>query len=548
MTQTLLKNAKIYRCNGNTNIADSMLWEDGMIKEVGSYDQVCQSKTAECTEIDLEGQFVMPAFHDSHLHLIGYSESLTMVDLYSIRSVEQLQERVRTFLNDSGNRFHTDTMGTYRFLCGRGWNQDYFEDHKMPTKVDLDEISKEIPIVLTRACGHLLVVNSKALEICAVTKEMAHASNGEIGMDEQGELNGIFREHSMSLITSNIPEKTVEELKQLILVGQERLFQQGITSVQSDDFFDKQFDSVIQAFRELEAEGKLKLHVYEQANLGSVSELKRYISLGLHETQEGNYYRLGPLKILGDGSLGARTAYMSNCYEDAKNTKGIAYFTESELYEYMKLAHDHNMQIAIHCIGDGMLDLALDTFERIQSENPKEDMRHGIVHCQITSLQQLQRIRDNELLVYMQPIFLNYDMHIVEQRVGATLSATSYNWKSLIDLGVHCSIGSDCPVEAFDPMNNIYSAVTRKDLQGYPDQGFHREQCLTMEQTLRAYTIESAYAARAEIVVGILEPGMRADVIVLSKDLSTCSEQEIRNTEIMLTFSEGELVYSKENN
>lgn len=547
MAQTLIKNGNIHIMDVENTIVDAILWEDGVIKEVGTYEQVCKSKKDDCTELDAEGKLVLPAFHDSHLHLLGYCESLDMVDLYLVESIQQMQEKVKEFIEKQKctNQDVKSQEENCKWICGRGWNQDYFPDGKMPTREDLDQISTQVPIVLTRACGHMLVVNSKALQLCQITKDTPQVEDGAFELDANGEPNGIFREGAMGLITHQIPEKTVEDLKKFILIGQEELFQQGITSVQSDDFWEKKFETVIQAFRELEQEGKLKVHVYEQSNLGSLSELKRYVALGLHADKGGKHYRLGPLKILGDGSLGARTAYMLKPYHDAPETTGIAYFTKQELYEYMKYAHDHDMQIAIHCIGDGMLDMALDCFEQIQKENPKEDMRHGIVHCQITSKEQLKRIKDNELVVYMQPIFLNYDMQIVESRVGKELASSSYNWKSLKDLGVHCSVGSDCPVEPFHTMNNIYSAVTRKNLQGQPDEGYYPEQCLTVEETIRAFTVESAYTAKEETKAGTLEKGMRADLVMLDRDLFTCEPEEIRDTAIVMTISDGEIVYQK---
>ena len=255
--------------------------------------------------------------------------------------------------------------------------------------------------------------------------------------------------------------------------------------------------------------------------------------------EEQGYFRLGCLKIVGDGSLGARTAWLRNPYKDAFDTRGIAYYEKEDLYQYMAYAHNNGIPIAVHGIGDAMIEMAVDCLERLQREYPRADLRHGIVHCQITDNHLLRRIAQQRLMAFIQPIFLNNDLHIVEARVGKELARTSYNWKSLLRYGGLLSIGSDCPVEVFDPMKNIYSAVTRKDLEGYPEQGFYPEQRLSVQEAVNAYTLGSAYAVYQEKQQGSLEAGKYADLVVLDRHIFQCKTEEIKEISIWKTFVGG---------
>lgn len=536
--KTLIKHAVIYTLDEKNTVAEALVMEDSKVLQTGTEKALRAAYGEEMQEIDMEGRSVLPAFHDSHLHLLGYSRFLGMADLYQVESIEALQKRMREFMAENG-------VKAGEWVRGRGWNQDYFEVVKLPTKEDLDAISTECPLVITRACGHMLAANSKALEVCRIEERLGEINPKEIELGADGKPNGILKEGGMSFIYRCIPEPDLETLKEYIVKGQEKLLEQGITAVQSDDFGNAgSYETAIQAFRELEQEGRLKIKVYEQCNLGSLSMLKDFFKKGYNKKTDGGQYRLGCLKIIGDGSLGARTAWMRKLYADSLDTAGIACYSREELFEYMKYAHDRDMQIAIHCIGDAMVECALDCFERLQRENPKPDIRHGIVHCQITDETLLKRIAENHILVYMQPIFLNYDLHIVEARVGKELAKTSYSWKSLLDYGASLSVGSDCPVESFDSMNNIYSAVTRKDLTGYPEQGFYPEQRLSVQETVEAFTIGSAYAAHNEKLQGSLEAGKYADMVVLDTDIFKCEPDVIQHVRIWKTFADGKLVYS----
>ena len=247
-------------------------------------------------------------------------------------------------------------------------------------------------------------------------------------------------------------------------------------------------------------------------------------------------------KLIADGSLGSHTAWMRNPYKNAPDTCGTPNMSDDEIYELMKCAHDHGMQIATHCIGNAAVQQVLDTYERIQLENPRTNCRHGIVHCQIMDSIQQDRFQKQNILAYIQPIFLRYDMHIVDDCIGAENSAQTYNWRRFADLGVHMSGGSDCPVEHFDIIPNLAYAVTRTN----PNTGesWHKENSLSLEEAVKMFTYEGAYTSFSENVRGSLKPGKLADLVVLDKDIFKIPGSEIHTAKVLLTMAGGKISYN----
>ena len=247
--------------------------------------------------------------------------------------------------------------------------------------------------------------------------------------------------------------------------------------------------------------------------------------------------------MLGDGALGARTAYLTKPYADAPDTRGLSVFTPEAFDEMIGYANAQGMQVAVHCIGDACLDLVLNSMEKALAAHPREDHRHGIVHCQITRPDQLERIAKLSLHVYAQSIFLDYDLHIVEARVGKELAESSYSWKTLMEKGVSISNGSDCPVEMPNVMGGIQCAVTRCDLAGngpyLPGEAF------TIQQALDSFTKAGAKASFEESVKGQILPGMLADFVVLGENLFEAEPNKLKEIPILSTYLGGRCVYRK---
>jgi predicted amidohydrolase YtcJ len=537
----ILINGKIHTMDKLKPTAEAVVIKAETIVMVGSSEDAIKLKT-DCTEIiDLQGKVLLPGFNDSHMHLLNFGLSLRMVDLNGVKAIDEIIERTKSFIEAKG-------IEKGRWIQGRGWNQDYFQGEKrFPTRYDLDMISAEHPIALSRACGHVCIVNSKALELMGITKDTPQVDGGYFDLDQEGEPLGIFRENALSLIYEKISSPKVPEVKAIIKEAAAYANSKGLTSVQSDDLESIPGGSselVLQAYNELKEEG-LTLRVNEQCLLPDMNKLKKFLHKGYRTGYGNELFKIGPLKLLADGSLGARTAALCEPYADDKSTSGILVYDQKELEELVKLAHDSHMQVAVHGIGDKTMYMALEALEKALKDNPQEDHRHSIVHCQITDEVLLDKFRDMKVTAHIQPIFLHYDIHIVESRIGKEKAKRAYAFKTMNDKGIHIGMGTDCPVEPLDVMPCIYCAVTRKDLKGYPEKGWLPEERLSLEEAVYNYTMGSAYASFEDNIKGSITEGKLADLVVLSEDIFEVKPERIKDIKVEMTFLGGKLVYHR---
>ncbi|MBP5750785.1 MAG: amidohydrolase [Firmicutes bacterium] len=536
---TIFYNGRVYTMEPGWAPQSAVAVQDGVIQRVGSDEEVLALKTEQTVLVDLKGKTMLPGFTDSHMHLLSYGYSLEKVNFYSARSVDGLVAFAQDFLAE---------RPYLTWLQGRGWNQEYWPENRFPTRYDLDRISTDIPMSFTRACGHIIAVNSKALEVMGITKETEDPFGGQIDRDENGEPLGIFREAARDYVYNALPDLTVDDVSRMLKNGMNELVKAGITEVQTDDFEalpPGQYQKVLDAYRQLEESGELKVRVFEQCLLASQDLLEQFLAEG-HFTGEGSpMFRVGPLKLMADGSLGGRTAYLARPYADDPSTEGIPVFTQEQLDKLILTAQRGGMMAAVHCIGCGAADMTMEAIEKAQLACPRPDVRHAIVHCQITDEKLLGKFAKLNVVAHIQPAFVDDDIPIVEARVGKDLTKTSYNWKTLQDTGVHIAGGSDSPVIDFSVMNGIYCAVTRKRLNGEPEGGWLPDQKLTAEEAVRAYTMGGAYASYDERVRGTIRNGKYADLVVLDRDLFKVPEDEIKDIRVDMTVLNGQIVFER---
>lgn len=534
--KTIFYNGRVY--TGEASLRQAFLIEDDLISAVGTDAEILALADGETVCTDLGGRFVCPGFNDSHMHLLNLGQALNMAQL--AQHTDSLSGML-AYLRDYAGE-HPPREG--HWLLGRGWNQDYFTDvSRMPNRVDLDAISTDIPIVITRACGHCCVGNSRVLEIAGITADTPSPAGGTVGM-ENGAPDGRLFDNAMDMLTPFIPLPDKEELKDMIRLACRALNSYGVTSSQSDDycvFRAVPFETVNAAYRELEESGELTVRVYEQSNFTTLPELQRFVEAGNVTGSGSPLFRIGPLKMLGDGALGSHTAHLSRPYDDLPETSGFSLFSAEHMNAMVSYANAHGMQVAIHAIGDACLDQVLNAVDLALREYPREDHRHGVVHCQITRPDQLRRIRDLNMHVYAQSIFLDYDNHIVENRVGPELAASSYRWKTLMDGGVSVSNGSDCPVELPDVMRGIECAVTRTSIDGTGP--YLPEEAFTVREALDSFTIRGAEASFEENSKGRIAPGYLADFVVLSENPFAVDPRELHNIAVQACYLGGERVY-----
>jgi len=534
----ILTGGNLYTMDKNNPKAQAVAVKSGLIQAVGTNADILAMKSETTEVIDLCGKTLIPGFNDSHCHLLGYAVNLDMVDLSGVTSIDEIVARFKAFIEKN-------KIPAGKPVFGAGWNQNFFEEKTPPTKHELDEISDVHPICAYRACYHVCAVNSLMMRDKGIDKNTPDIDGGDVARDKFGEPTGIFAENAMLLFEDDEDEDfDTGEIEELILKAMPNLHKMGITSVQSDDSGDESsLKKVYDAYVNLAKSGKLKLRVSEQCRAHGLKNYGKILSLPQVDEVTAPYFKLGPVKIMADGSLGGRTAYMREDYRDDPGNRGIPIYTKEEFDAIVDLAHEMDRPVAIHAIGDAAMQWCLDAIKRVQGEHSRPNLRHGIVHCQITDSAQLKAFKANNVVAYIQPIFIHADWSCVADRVGEAKASTSYAFKTLKDMGVCIPLGTDCPVEGFNPFKNIYCAVTRKDLSAQPETGYNPGEALTVDEAVYSYTVDSAYASYEEDVKGMIKVGMYADMAVLSKNIFEISHEEILETEVELTVFDGKVVY-----
>ena len=522
---------------GALPLKEAFIVEEDKFLAAGTDEEMLALRQEEDVIVPLEGRFVCPGFNDSHMHLVSYGHTMEMCDLTgdATTSLAAVQQALRDFAAT-----HPDG-----WLVGRGWNHDYFNPAgDIPTRHDLDAVDATRPICITRCCGHCLVVNTRALELLGIDGSTPVPEGGAIDLDENGVPTGVLRDTAMVIAQANLPKPDMEGLKRRIRNGCAALNRVGVTSCQSDDFTSFEnvpWQDVLTALQEVEKEGGLTVRVYEQSQFTTPESLQTFLDMGYTTGTGSELFKIGPLKLLGDGSLGARTAYLSGEYADAPGVKGLAIFTQEQFNEMIALARSGGMSSAIHVIGDGILDRVLNAFEYAAEKYPDIPVRSGVVHVQLTRPDQLQRMKELGLHAYVQTIFIDYDSHIVRQRVGG-LADTSYAFRTMREMGITVSNGTDCPVEWPNPMRGLQCAVTRQPLDASIPP-YRPEEAMTVEEALQIYTVDGAYASFEENFKGRIAPGMAADFVILEKSPFDVPTQEIHRIRTHATFLGGRCVY-----
>ncbi len=539
----LLFNAKIYLSRGN--FAEAVYIGGGLIKEIGTSAALLQ-KYPDAEHIDCGGRTVIPGLNDSHLHFMQTGECMNQVAIEDASSIEDLIARCKRFMEENPHRVKNG-------IHAIGWNQDLFTDGgRLPCRHDLDRISTEIPIVLERVCGHIVSSNTKVIEILGLDANSPQFPGGEYLREADGYPSGIYTGNACNFAKDVIPDFSMEERREMILETMKLAASYGLTSVQSNDVGTTFMDgpAAFAMFRDIYESNDGLLRFRHQVCFNNLEEFKAYIAQGefaKYKPDESARLTLGPLKLFKDGSLGARTALMRSEYLDDPGNYGREWIESEEMTEYCRIAQENGMQVITHVIGDKAVEDTIDCYEEAIAGG-ENIFRHALVHCQITDRPLLERIARSGICVMAQPIFLDYDMNVVEARCGSEISSTSYAFKTLKDLGVHVAYGTDAPVEFFNPFVNIYMAVTRKDRNGRPANGFYPAEAVDIYDAVDAYTYESAYLEFMEDRKGRIREGFYADLVLLDRDIFTIDPMSIKDVMPLMTIVGGEIVYKKDFN
>lgn len=537
--KTLLCNGKIYL--ERERFAEALLMENGVITKIGESKDLRNLLNSDDTVIDCQGKTVIPGLNDSHMHLLSLGESLETVRLQNSKSIDEIVERCRKFIAENPE---ISKNGVFAM----GWNQDLFEGEKrIPNRFDVDRISTEIPVILRRVCGHLMVGNSKAIEMLGIDGNSPQFEGGTFEIGEDGYPNGVFTENACKKLRGVLKEYSLEDRKRMLIKAMDYAMSVGVTSVQSNDvgavlLGDK--EESLKMFREVFKNHSPKIRYHHQLTFLTVEDFKYWIEKGIFKGYGSEWETFGQLKIFKDGSLGARTALMEDEYQDDRGNFGEETHSDETTYEFCKLAEENDIQMLTHVIGDRAINKVVNAYKKVTQGNGNPQ-RHSLVHCQITTKEMLEDIAKNNIPVLYQPIFLDYDMHIVKSRCGEEKSSTSYAFRTLGGLGGKISYGSDAPVEDCNPFPNIYCAVTRKDLKGNPEGSFYGNECVDIYTAIDCYTLGSAYSQFMENKKGRIKEGFLADLVVLDRDIFTIDPNEIKDIKVSMTIVGGEVVFKR---
>ncbi len=536
MVDTLFYNGNIYSIDEANTKYEAIGAENGKIVFLGSNEEAAALEAAE--RIDLQGKTVLPGFIDSHLHMLNYAFVGTSYKMFDVRSIEEVIE--------DGKRIDAQLAGAGadldQWIYGRGWNETFFAgEQRVLNRFDLDKISTERPILFIRVCGHIAAVNTKALEI------VLGLENCKEYIEQIDVENGILTEASVKLCYNAMKEPSVEKLKEMILFAQKDINEAGITSVESDNFLSlpgRNSEWIMQAYRELDDEKKLTLRIREQASFTAYSDMKAFIDKGYRTGQGTDFYSIGPVKLYQDGSLGAKTALMHEPFEGT-DTCGTMVHTAEDLQNCVDCAYEHDMQILIHSIGDRAADMVCDAYINAIEKYGKKENRLAINHLQIVSEDLFDRMKEHDILAYIQPVFVASDKGIIGKLVGEERAARSYMWKTMLDKGLACGGGSDSPVERFSVLEGIQVGVTR-DCLHEETEGWHPDEKLTVLEAIRLFTAGNAYCAFQEAKKGTLELGKLADMTVLDQDIFQVRPHDIAKIKVLRTIVGGKEVYHAE--
>jgi len=514
--------------------AGAVAVRDGRIVFVGP-DAAAEAYRASAKRvIDLGGRTLVPGLNDAHMHLAGVGFRELEFNLEGTTGIADLRAKLAARVAAAGPR---------KWVLGRGWIETHWVPAAFPRATDLDDLSPDNPVVLKRADGHAIVVNSLALKLAGVDRTTPNPSGGEIGRDPKtGEATGMLVDEAMRLVERLVPPMTAAETAHALEVGAAREVSLGWTGVQNAGHSFEEGELI----RRLVAEGKIKLRIYDAVS-GPDRDAEMLLQAGavIGETN-GRYTRRG-VKLYIDGALGSRGAALLEPYADYASS-GLLLNSPVKLRPFLAEALRRGIQVETHAIGDRgnrlMLDLYAEALAAVPAaQRAVAEPRWRIEHAQILNPSDIPRFAQLGVIASMQFSHAIGDLYFAPKRLGPARLAGAYAWQSLQQSGAVLASGSDAPVERGEPMIEFYAAVARRSLDGFANDDWHLEQRLTREQALRAMTLGAAYAAFEEKERGSIEPGKWADFTVLSADIMRIPEPEILRARCVMTVVGGEVVF-----
>lgn len=541
----IITNANIYAVDTVYTEATAIAVKDGLILQIGSDEDIKLLANEGTKTIDAQGQFIMPGFIEGHGHYSGLGYSLINLNFLTAKSWEDIVASV-------AKRAQEVKSGDW--IIGRGWHQEKWDSipkqnvYKYPFHYSLSEVSPDNPVILYHASGHSLYANKKAMDLVGISKETANPLGGEIVRNSDGEAIGVFEERAMSLFAdkydaymASLDQKQLDSIwHEAIRLAEQECLKKGITSFQDAG---SKFDE-LNKYEKLALENKMQVRLWAMAR-HPAEELEGQVSKYKKVDVGNRFYTCNAIKSEVDGALGAFGAWLLESYSDKPGFKGQ---NTTDIYDVKKIADmaiANDMQFCVHAIGDRANRVVLDIYEGVMAQHPeKTDLRWRIEHAQHLNPADIPRFAKSKIIASMQGIHCTSDAPFVVKRLGTERAQLgAYAWRSLLDNGVVVANGTDAPVENVDPIKSFYASVTRKR----EDTGltFFTEQKMTRAEAIYSYTLGNAFAAFEDHFKGSIRPGKVADFVILSNDLIKCSDEEILQTKVLYTITDGKIRYSK---
>lgn len=513
----IIHNAQIHSLDKNNTVYQAMAVKDGKIIELGPEREILNKYSAK-REIDAMGKMVIPGFHDSHCHVLGYVEDSFFADLRWLKSRKSTLEKAKNQSPLNG------------WIIGRGWDESLWEDQSLPSLKELDEWFPNQPLLLTRIDGHGALINSKTFELLDST-DFDKILPGQL-VYENGQFTGFIMDNALDLIVKKSPKVSNAQLKERYKEFQESLFELGITSINEAGLYPDQ----IELYKEMEEEGTLQLDVF-----GMIFGDQK----GLDYAQKNGKYKsellnISSFKLISDGSLGSRGACLLEHYSDMPTYGQIV--LDSNFKKVLQFAFLNDFQVNTHCIGDSANRYVLNAYgEQLKELN---DRRWKIEHAQVMSPEDFELFAKYSVIPSVQPNHAMDDMRWAEERLGnKRMTEGAYNYRKLYNKSGMIVIGTDFPVTEINPLYNFFCAVFRQNKELEPKEGFLAENGLTRLVTLKGMTQWGALGNFEEGKKGTLEEGKNADLIILSTDLLKASKEQVLKSYIEYTIKKGKVVY-----
>ena len=516
----IIVNSEIYTANENNQIAKSIAVKDGKIIEVSSENLVSKYKANEI--LDANGKTILPGFIDSHCHFYNLGLDQQVVDLRGTTSFEEIIERL--IASDLNNQSDV--------ILGRGWDQNDWDNKQFPVNTELNKVFKNKLVVLERIDGHAYIVNDNALELAGIDQNTL--VRGGLVLLKDNKPTGVLIDAPMSMVDKVLPEKSIREKVNALKQAQEISFSYGLTTV-SDAGLSTEIINVIDSLHKSE---ELKIKIYAMVSV-SKNNIQRLKETGIIKTPKLN---VRSFKVYGDGALGSRGAALKKPYCDDPHNYGFLRTDIKDLKYYANEIAGMGFQMNTHAIGDSTVSVLLKEYQKVL--NDIEDPRWRIEHSQVVDLNEFELYND-KILPSVQPTHATSDMYWAYDRLGKRIDG-AYAFKDLLSQSKRIALGTDFPVEKVNPFHTFYSSIERKDLNGYPENGFQIENALTREETLKGMTIWGAYFNFEEDEKGTIEKGKSADFIIIDQNIMKIEADKIPYTKVLKTFVDGELVFQKD--